>query len=206
MSEPTTTLTDALLAILATVLGLQLAVLAQAGGSLADLFWVTAFLGTAVTAGLGSLSHGFGPRLKARQASRLWVTTLVVALVANAAFLAAVLCLALDGWPRTLGLMATLVGLIASLRRVRVDPRYRHVITAGAATIVVAGLLTAWAWWQGQAAWAPWVAAGLVVSAIGAVVQRRGIGLTAWFNHNDVYHVLQGLALILLYRAATVPV
>lgn len=202
MSEPSTTLTDALLAILAIALGLHLALTATGSGSLAAWLWSAAFLATALAAGLGSLSHGFGPRFSATRAARLWATTLVAALLANAGFLAALVCLVLDGWPQALALVAIAVGLLAWVRRIHADPRYRHVIKAGAITMVSAGLLTAWAWWQGPASWAPWVAAGLVFAALGAGIQSRGIGRLALLNHNDVYHVLQGMALVCWYWAA----
>lgn len=53
---------------------------------------------------------------------------------------------------------------------------------------------------SGGAAWR-WVAGGLALSAVAALAQQLGIGLhPTYFGHNAVYHVIQGVALLLLYR------
>jgi len=44
---------------------------------------------------------------------------------------------------------------------------------------------------------------GLIVTLVAAAVQRVGIGLP-YFNHNAIYHLLQGIALLLIFWAATV--
>ena len=41
----------------------------------------------------------------------------------------------------------------------------------------------------------------IIVSVIGALVQMSRLTLHEHFNHNDLYHVIQLLALWLLYRA-----
>ena len=46
----------------------------------------------------------------------------------------------------------------------------------------------------------PWVIASIAVSVIGALVQMTGIRLHEHFNHNDLYHMIQLVALWLLYR------
>src|SRR5688572_16899499 len=47
----------------------------------------------------------------------------------------------------------------------------------------------------------PWVIGSIAVSVIGALVQMSGLRLHEHFNHNDLYHVIQFVALWLLYRA-----
>ena len=49
----------------------------------------------------------------------------------------------------------------------------------------------------------PWVIGSIVVSVIGALVQQSGFALHRHFNHNDLYHVIQLVALWLLYRGGT---
>ncbi|MGQ0537564.1 MAG: DUF6962 family protein, partial [Gemmatimonadaceae bacterium] len=47
-------------------------------------------------------------------------------------------------------------------------------------------------WW--------YIAAALVVSILAALLQQAGVALHAtYFDHNAVYHVLQGIALVLLF-------
>ena len=43
--------------------------------------------------------------------------------------------------------------------------------------------------------------AAVALSLVAAVVQQMQWGLSAHFNHNDVYHVIQGAAIFLFFRA-----
>ena len=52
----------------------------------------------------------------------------------------------------------------------------------------------------------PWrgsIIAAVGLSALAAWVQQSGIGLSQHVNHNDIFHLIQALALIGFYRAAT---
>ena len=52
---------------------------------------------------------------------------------------------------------------------------------------------------RGTAGWGLSLAIGL---AIGLVLQQAGLGIhPVWFNHNDLYHVIQAAALVLVARA-----
>ena len=46
----------------------------------------------------------------------------------------------------------------------------------------------------------PWLVGGVLVSLVAGVVQARRLGVHRHFNHNDVYHVIQVIALFLFYR------
>jgi hypothetical protein len=47
-----------------------------------------------------------------------------------------------------------------------------------------------------------WILAGVGVSVLAAGVQASGLALHRHFNHNDLYHVIQIAAMILLYAGA----
>ena len=47
-----------------------------------------------------------------------------------------------------------------------------------------------------------WILAGVALTAFGFWIQRARISLHRHLNNNDLYHVLQLIALICLYRAA----
>jgi hypothetical protein len=51
------------------------------------------------------------------------------------------------------------------------------------------------------APFAKWAVAGILVAFVAAGVQVAEISLHAWFNHNDLYHLIQAVSLWLLYRA-----
>ena len=43
---------------------------------------------------------------------------------------------------------------------------------------------------------------GLILSVAAALIQQLQLGFSASFNHNDVYHVVQAIALYFLYKGA----
>lgn len=47
-----------------------------------------------------------------------------------------------------------------------------------------------------------WIAAGVLVTLIGLMVQRTGFRSRMDFNHNDIFHVIQIAAFYLLFRGA----
>jgi hypothetical protein len=65
---------------------------------------------------------------------------------------------------------------------------------SGVAFAVVAGLHV----WK----WNGFLLAGVAVSVAAALVQASGLALHRHFNHNDLYHVIQIAAMVLLYRGA----
>ena len=44
--------------------------------------------------------------------------------------------------------------------------------------------------------------AGVALSVLAGVVQASGFKLHEHFNHNDLYHVIQTVAVLLLYQGA----
>jgi hypothetical protein len=44
--------------------------------------------------------------------------------------------------------------------------------------------------------------AGVSLSAVAAGIQQSGVAIHRHFNHNDLYHVVQAVAIWLLYLAA----
>ena len=47
---------------------------------------------------------------------------------------------------------------------------------------------------------ATWLIAGVVVSLIAGLVQALRVSPHRWFNHNDLFHVIEIAALYLFYR------
>ena len=60
--------------------------------------------------------------------------------------------------------------------------------------------LQSWAAYRHRAASAKWIITGVLVSFVGAAVQQTGFRQGQNFNHNDLYHVIQMVALYLFYR------
>ena len=76
---------------------------------------------------------------------------------------------------------------------------------------LLVSLLLVGVWIRVRPRSAPWVWGSIAVSVLAALVQHFGVSPHPRFNHNDLYHVIQIIALWLLYRggllmtSATVP-
>ena len=104
MSEPTTTLTDALLALVLAAVAVQVSVTAAATGSAAQATWAAAFAAGSIGAALGAVSHGAKGRLAAPALRRVWLASLVGVLLSQALLLAAIVASAWPVWlPLALG-------------------------------------------------------------------------------------------------------
>ena len=60
--------------------------------------------------------------------------------------------------------------------------------------------LFVWASYRRLSRSAPWIAAAILVTFAASVIQASGFDLHRYFNHNDLYHVIQVGAAWLFYR------
>jgi hypothetical protein len=185
MNEPMTVVTDYLLGGVAAWLSLVLFRSAQTSRRL----WAVAFAALAAAAFLGGTWHGF------LQSNLLWKATTLSAGVASFGMVAGSAYAVFSGPLRAFALTAALAKLVVySVWMLSHDAFLYVVIDTGIAFIVVAALHL-WKW-NGP------ILAGVAVSIAGALVQASGFKLHEHFNHNDLYHVIQIAALVLLYRGA----
>ncbi len=185
MNEPMTVVTDYALGSLAAWLALLLFRSAQTSRRL----WAVAFAALAAAAFLGGTWHSF------LQSNLLWKATTLSAGVASFGMVAGSSWAVFSGPLRAFVLTAALAKLVVySAWMLSHDAFLYVVIDTGIAFIVVAALHL-WKW-NGP------ILAGVAVSIAGALVQASGFRLHEHFNHNDLYHVIQIAALVLLYRGA----
>lgn len=195
--EPATLITDYLLTVVAGGLAWRLRRLTPRENPAARA-WVYALGLTAMAAFLGGTFHGFGPEMPVVLARTLWLLALVG--IAGCAA-------ALD-----VGLLREFPPVGAGRVR-RILPGLKLAAAVGLllaqpvflVAIVTYGLsLVAWALAAllSRRAWTRMMLAAVGLSVIAAVVQQKRWAPAPWFNHNDLYHVLQALALVCFYRAA----
>jgi hypothetical protein len=185
MNEPMTVVTDYALGSVAAWLSLLLFRNAQAARRL----WAVAFAALAAAAFLGGTWHGF------LQSNLLWKATTLSAGVASFGMVAGSSWAVFSGPVRAFVLTAAMAKLLVySIWMLSHDAFLYVVIDTGIAFIVVAALHL-WKW-NGP------ILAGVAISIAGALVQASGFRLHEHFNHNDLYHVIQIGALVLLYRGA----
>jgi hypothetical protein len=143
----------------------------------------------ALAAFLGGTWHGF------LQGKLLWKATLLAAGGASFAMLAGSAFAVLSGTPRAVLLaLASVKFLVYAAVMLTRDEFIFVVIDSGIALALVAALHL----WR----WNAWIVAGVAVSVLGALVQASGLAPHRHFNHNDLYHVIQVAAMLLLYRGA----
>jgi hypothetical protein len=194
--EPATLLTDCLLAALAGWLGWRLH-RRQPAAHPAVCWWRRALGLTALSALVGGFYHGFGPNFPAIADAWWTLTLLLICLLSAAMGMSLLHEVASDGarprW-RMLLVVKSALFICAVLARpafVVAILDYGLVMLAWAA----AALMT-------SRAWRGWMLAGVGLSFLSAMVQQMGWSISPHFNHNDLYHVIQALALYGFYRAA----
>lgn len=201
ISEPTTLLTDYLLAAVALWLGGRLAEASSRTGSWPQRLWAVAFAVGAAAAAAGGTVHGFRAALGPMARGFLWQSALLGSAIAGALLLAAVvLRLVGDRRGRGLALGAVAVVLAFELALVSSAGLTRHAVWAGAATIV---LLLALTLVLARTDKAPlgWLLVGLALAGAGLAVQAARVSPHPYFNHNDLCHLLLTAALGPIYRA-----
>jgi hypothetical protein len=171
MPDPMALVTDSALGVAAIVFAARLWRVHR--------MWALAFACTAIAAFSGGIYHGFGDRTP-----ELWKVTVVSVGLASFFLLA--------GTHRRLATVAA-VKLVAYLTWMTTHDDFRYVIADYGLTLLLVGIVhpaKKWVW------------SSIVVSVIGALVQQAGLTIDAkWFDHNDIYHCIQIVALWLLYRA-----
>jgi hypothetical protein len=152
-------------------------------------FWALAFAALAAGAFLGGTWHGF------LQSDLLWKATVLSVGAASFAMVTGSAFAALTGAARNSLIWLTGGKLVLYAGwMLRHDAFVYVVIDSGVAFALVAALHL----WRFN----PWILAGIAASVAGALVQASGFTLHRHFNHNDLYHVIQIAAVLLLYRGA----
>lgn len=194
--EPATLLTDSLLAALSGWLAWRLHRQRSAGQDAAQ-WWSRALGLTALSALVGGCYHGFAPNFSSSVAGLWWIITL---LIIN--LISAVMALSLLHEIVPARRQRSWLGLIV----------FKFTAFAGAAiahpffvVVIIDYGLTMLAWATAavllRRSWSRGMLAGIGLSIIAALVQQLRWAPSLHFNHNDLYHVVQALALICFYAA-----
>ena len=203
ITEPTTVATNAVLAGVAFVLGARLGYGAAADGSASGSCMAIALLATAVSAAFGAAAHGIDPLVDREQRERCWRAALYTIGFAGAASIASVAFFTARGSIRTAILVVAGLKLLAYLVSVVRRPEFRVAAAdyGGALAVLLAGALYAMARWHAPGM--GWLIAGVAVSLVAGLVQARRIAVHRHFNHNDLYHLIQIVALYLVFRGGS---
>ncbi len=196
IAEPTTTLTDYLLALAGFGWG---ALLLRESAIPSRLFGL-ALLATGCAAALGGTYHGFRPRWTAELGAAVWLATYASIGLGNLLLLAGAILAWAPGLYQVslLGLAGFRLGVYLILLASQRD--------LGPVVYDVAGTLAALAalavLGRGvRPAPVPMTLLAVCVSLLGGILHQSGLRLHEHFNHNDLFHMVQIAALYCFYRA-----
>ena len=189
ITEPATLATDYLLAAFTATLAWRL----RATGGQSQWWWAIGFAASAAAGLAGGTVHGFRLVLPPPVTEVLWVLTLEALLVAGVAIITAT--------HRPL-LMPAAVAYAGFAMWVASHPRFIFAIIGYGAALAVLVAVHVRAWRASRSPASMWVLLGVTVSVAAAGVQQSGWAPHPHFNHNDLYHVIQAVAIWFLYRGA----
>lgn len=165
--------------------------------------WFAIVLGAiAVSSLLGAISHGFLPERESSVGALLWRSTLML-LGPAAVGLCMLGCLLLFR-PGTVERARALALILLAIYVGLVLFEYHEFLIAlllylPATMMLLTGFLVRWR--QGQS-FAVDGSIAMVLTLVAGLLQYLHIGIhPVYFNHNALYHVIQGVALYFLYRA-----
>lgn len=199
MLEPATTITDFLLALECVAFAVALS--ARRPPGFRRTGFQLLFVSVAVAALAGGAVHGYFPDETAAVPRGLWLTTLL-ALGVTAALMAALAARMASPGTAAVNIVVPL-GVALGAYAGAVILLTREFVVAIVAYLPAALFLVAVLWRDRRHAGAVAGLLGVALVLVGAAGQQAGIGLhPVHFDHNALYHVVQMVALYLLYRCA----
>lgn len=202
ITEPTTLITDYLLAAMVGYWALRLFLSAGQPRRMTALLWSGAFLASALAAATGGTVHGFALVLAPGLKGALWKVTVYAIGLAGLLFLCAAATETLTPRGRRWVVALAVVKFAVFAVWMANHDAFRYVILDYAPSLVAVLVLEIWASLRRRSPEALWIVAGILLSFVAAAVQMSGLALHRHFNHNDLYHLLQLGAFALLYQGA----
>jgi hypothetical protein len=197
ITEPVTVLTDYILAIETLILGWLLKRQADRDREIPIKFWAIAFFVIALAAITGGTCHGFAKHLSGSVYNFLWKITLYAVGASTLFMLSAAAHATLTGTARRILIILAWVQFCAFIILIARTSDFKYVIYDYVPAMILILALCVYRW---SSQFSPWMIAGIFVSFTAAGIQLSGFTVHKHFNHNDLYHVIQMVAMYLLYR------
>jgi hypothetical protein len=203
MTEPAVTLTDYALAIEAAVFVFAL-VRPEVRDRTVRFWFVVFFASVAVASALGGTVHGFFPDASSPGRAIFWRASLLSILVTSLAAWNISAILELDERGATLVRRLAIAQLaVFSLIVLSISSKFYIAILAYLPSTLILMFALASTYRRRREPAIGWGVAGLALTLVAAAVQQLRIGFhPVYFNHNALYHVIQGVALGMIFVAA----
>jgi hypothetical protein len=199
--EPDVAFTDLGLAILGGYFGWRLGTTPR-GGALPRMAAVI-MGGLASAAFWGAIFHAFFPAKTTTPPGFLaWVPVVLSIVIVAATLLGLALSLLAPRLPSRLSRTIVLVYALAFTAVVLlVDDSFGSIVRFYGPTLVLMLIAAVFQAVRTRSTGWALIAGGFVISILAALLQQAEVSIhPLYFNHNAVYHVVQGIALVLLYR------
>lgn len=203
LAEPTTALTDLVLSLLAIGFAARLIPYANRLRQESMRDWGIAFGVLGIGSLAGGVAHGFAPYLSETAYAVIWRITLYAVGIASFYMVSGTARAALRHRVASWLILTAGIKLIVYLYRTSTTPNFALAIyeyVPNMIAVLVMGLVLRK---HRRDVSGLWLTLGVVVSFLAAGIQLSGVALYPNFNHNDLYHVVQMVGLMLFYRGAS---
>lgn len=201
ITEPMTMITDYLIAL---ELMIFIILLKPSISNLPRLSFIFLFLTTSIGAIAGGTSHGFTEYLGEDRHKFTWSLTIQSIAVGTTFFELALITEYFSSLSRILLTFMVLAQLVIYQIWIKgkEEVTFLEVIINYGGTMTVGLLFLIYQYWQYNEQSVEYLIIGIVIAFIAAGIQQGGFKLHTHFNHNDIYHVIQMVALYYFFLAA----
>lgn len=195
--EPTTSITDYIIGLLGIYFGYKTL---QIQSSIFHLLWAISFFSLSMGGFLGGTRHGLGPRFPAILNNLVWRAAILFVMLTAVLITASVSTLFIDrDWHSSI-LVICISLVFYCILRIKKNDSFRHVINFNLPLLVISFFGFIAAFFILGYTGALFILIGISVSLVAARVQASGVALHEHFNHNDLFHIIQMLGMVLMYR------
>jgi small-conductance mechanosensitive channel len=200
ITEPTTMITDYLLGAWTLYLGIRLFTKGKALQQNCVNLWSVFLIAVGIAAFTGGTYHGFDFYLADLTRDIIWKFTLGLILIACLFSLySVIIAFFQDPYKKWFCVAATLKFAVF-LIWIMAKTEFKYVIYDYASSMVFILILQVIAKMRYKEKSAFWIIAGILIAFIGAGIQQSKVIIHEHFNHNDLYHVIQMIAVYLWYK------
>ncbi len=195
--EPTTTITDFIIFFMGCYYSW---VIMHISGSIFHKIWAISFISLSLSAFLGGISHGFGPKLSKIAKMIIWRLTLLLVGLTALVLLFSVLTIITNGTIniRILPFLITLYGYY--IYKVYKNDSFLIAIKFYLPLIVISLACFLYVFFYKGYVGALFISVGLLVTLFASLIQSSKIVLHNHFNHNDLFHIVQMIGMYLMFE------
>ncbi|HEY9627441.1 MAG TPA: hypothetical protein V6C84_09080 [Coleofasciculaceae cyanobacterium] len=206
ITEPLTMLTDYAIALQSSGFGILLFKLGRRRQQMAIQLWAIAFGSVAIAAILGGSCHGFARLIEFPTLLLLWKIMLFALSLAGSFMLFAAIKSRLSRrWQTWAGGLVG-VKLLAYLGWIVLNPSPAEAFVYGVvdylSDMLLVLLLELRVALLPRSRGSGWIIAGILISGVAIALQTSGLVLFRYVSSNDLYHLVQMIALYGFYRGA----